>query len=210
MFTPGDTVTSRLAASAPPPTTSSTTTTVVDTTTPATTTPETTTPETTAAPTTAAPTTAAPTTAPPETTTAPTVPPTIPPPTVGQTAWDVIESNDLLSGLEAAVLAADPSVRALLEDATATITLFAPSNEAIAAAGTPADVTALLLAHVNDTEALLAADVLALPSVAVMNGGPQPGDAGAGSIGGELVIQTDIVAENGVIHLIDAVMPIQP
>jgi len=200
-FTPGDTVTCRLAASAPPPTTS----TVVETTTPATTTPETTTPETTTAPTTAAP-----TTAPPATTTAPTVPPTIPPPTVGQTAWDVIEANEQLSGLEAAVLAADPSVQALLADPTATITLFAPSNEAIAAAGTPADVTALLLAHVDNTQVLLAADVLALPSVPVMEGGPQPVDAGAGTIGGAMVVQADIVAENGVIHLIDAVLPIQP
>ena len=202
-FTPGDTVTCRLAASAPPPTTSST---VVETTTPATTTPETTTPETTAAPTTAAPTTAAP----PETTTAPTVPPTIPPPTVGQTAWDVIEANELLSGLEAAVLAADPSVQELLADPDATITLFAPSNEAIAAAGTPDDLTALLLAHVDNTQALLAADVLALPSVPVMEGGPQPVDADAGTIGGAAVIQADIVAENGVIHLIDAVLTIQP
>jgi uncharacterized surface protein with fasciclin (FAS1) repeats len=201
-FTPGDTVTCRLTASAPPPTTSST---VVETTTPATTTPETTTPETTTAPTTVAP-----TTAPPATTTAPTVPPTIPPPTVGQTAWDVIEANEQLAGLEAAVLAADPSVQALLADPDATITLFAPSNEAIADAGTPADVTALLLAHVDNTQELLAADVLALPSVPVMEGGPQPVDADAGTIGGAMVIQADIVAENGVIHLIDAVLTIQP
>ena len=101
-------------------------------------------------------------------------------------------------------------MQALLADPTATITLFAPSNEAIAAAGTPADVTALLLAHVDNTQVLLAADVLALPSVPVMEGGPQPVDAGAGTIGGAMVVQADIVAENGVIHLIDAVLPIQP
>ena len=200
-FTPGDTVTCGLAAGAPVPTTS---TTVVETTVPATTTPETTTPASTT------PETTTPATTTPATTTAPTVPPTIPPPTVGQTAWDVIESNDLLSGLEAAVLSADPSVKALLEDATATITLFAPSNEAIAAAGAPADVTALLLAHVNNTQALLAADVLALAEVPVMEGGAQPVDAGAGTIGGAMVIQADLVVENGVIHVIEPVMPIQP
>ena len=204
-FSPGDSVTCRLAASAPVPTTTPETTTP-ETTTPETTTPETTTPETTT------PATTSPATTSPATTTAPTVPPTIPPPTVGQTAWDVIEGSDELSELEALVLAADPSVQALLEDATATITLFAPSNEAIAAAGSPADITALLLAHVDNTSdpALLAADVLALPSVPVMEGGPQPVDAGAGTIGGAMVVQADLVVENGVIHVIDTVMPIQP
>jgi uncharacterized surface protein with fasciclin (FAS1) repeats len=138
--------------------------------------------------------------------------PTIPPPTVGQSIWDVIESNDELSALQAAIEAADPIVQELLEDPTATITLFAPSNDAIAAAGTPADITALLLAHVDDTSdpALLLADVLALPSVPVAEGGPQPVDPTAGTVGGAMVIQADIVAENGVIHVIDAVMPIQP
>ena len=43
-----------------------------------------------------------------------------------------------------------------------------------------------------------------------MEGGPQPVDADAGTIGGAAVIQADIVAENGVIHLIDAVLTIQP
>ncbi len=49
-----------------------------------------------------------------------------------------------------------------------------------------------------------------LPSVPVAEGGPQPVDATAGTVGGAMVIQADIVAENGVIHVIDAVMPIQP
>ncbi len=202
MFSPGDTVTCRLAASAPPPTTSST---VVDTTTPETTTPETTTPETTTPATTTPATTTPATTQPPV-----TVPPVIPPPTVGQTVWDVIESNEELLGLRMLIEAADPTVRELLEDEAATITLFAPSNEAIEAAETPDDLTALLLAHVVDGEALSSTDVLALDEVVVMEGGAQPVDADAGTVGGAAVVQADLVAENGVIHVIDAVMPLQP
>jgi len=71
-------------------------------------------------------------------------------------------------------------------------------------------VTALLGAHVDSTQVLLAADVLALPSVPVANGGPQPVDAAAQTIGGATVVQADLPAANGVIHIIGAVMPIQP
>jgi uncharacterized surface protein with fasciclin (FAS1) repeats len=205
-FTPGDAVNCRLAATAPVPTTSST---VVDTTTPETTTPETTTPETTT-PETTSPATTAPATTAPATSAPATTVPTIPPPTVGQTAWDVIESNDQFSALEEAILAADPSVKELLEDPDATVTFFAPSNEALAAAPTPDDLTALLFAHIDDGEELLAADVFALTGVDVVEGGPQPVDAAAETIGGASVIQADIVTENGIIHLIDAVLSIQP
>jgi uncharacterized surface protein with fasciclin (FAS1) repeats len=210
-FAPGDSVTCRLAAGAPVPTT------VVDTTTPDSTTPETTTPETTV-PETTPETTAAPTTAAP-TTVAPTVPPTVPPviapPAADDTAWDVIESNPDLSGLKALVDAADPSVRELLEDPTATITLFAPSNEAIDAADIDledeAAVTALLLAHVDGTEALTAADVFdGRTSVVVLEGGPQPVDDADSTIGGATVLVADVEPVNGVIHVIDAVLSIQP
>ena len=208
-FTPGDTVTCKLVATAPAPTTVVETT-VVETTVVETTVVETTVPETTVVETTVAPTTVAPTTAPPA-----TEPPVIDPPAPGDTAWDVIEANADLSGLKALVEAADPSVRALLEDPAATITLFAPSNAAIAAANLdPSDqaaVTELLLAHVNGTAALTAADVFdGRTAVDVLQGGPQPVDDGASTIGGATVLVADIQPDNGVIHVIDAVLSIQP
>jgi uncharacterized surface protein with fasciclin (FAS1) repeats len=209
-FTPGDSVTCRLAAAAPAPTTSST---VVDTTVVDTTTPETTTPETTTAPTTTPETTAPATT----TTTATTIPEITVPPQPGATLWDVIDNSPGLTELKALIQVA--GLESVLQDPDATITLFAPSDQAIQEAANivpppdltdPSVVTPLLLAHVNNTEVLLAADVLALTEVPVAEGGPQPVDADAVTVGGAMVIQADVVASNGVIHVIDAVMPIQP
>ena len=159
----------------------------------------------------AADTTAAPTT---------TLPIVTVPPQPGATLWDVIANSPDLSELKALIEAADPLVQETLEDPNATLTLFAPSNTAIEdAANTvpPPDlsdqalVTSILLAHVNGTEALTAADVLALTEVPVLEGGPQPVDDGPPpTIGGAGLLVTDVVAANGVLHVIDAVMPIQP
>ena len=214
-FTPGDTVTCQLVATAPAPTTVVDTTvvetTVVDTTVVETTVVETTVPETTVATTTVPETTVAPTT---------TVPVVTVPPQPGATLWDIIDNSPDLSALKALIEVADPAVREALENPDATITLFAPSNTAIENAANivpppdltdPAVVTPILLAHVDDTEpVLLLADVLALPSVPVVQGGPQPVDAAAQTIGGASVLVPDVTAANGVIHVIDAVLQIQP
>lgn len=208
-FSPGDSVTCRLVAGTPAPTT------VVETTVAETTVPETTVAETTVPDTTTAPTTS-PTTAP-----STTVPIVTVPPQPSATLWDVIDNSPDLSELKALIEAADPIVQQTLEDPNATLTLFAPSNTAIENALNtvpPPDVsdqdlvTSILLAHVNGTEALLAADVLALSEVEVLEGGPQPVDASATppTIGGAGILVIDIEAANGVLHVIDAVMPIQP
>jgi uncharacterized surface protein with fasciclin (FAS1) repeats len=208
-FSPGDTVTCALAAIAPPPTTSSTT---PDTTTPETTTPETTTPETTT------PESTVPETTVPETTVpATTIPVVTVPPQVGATLWDVIDNSPGLTELKALIELS--GLESALQDPAATLTLFAPSNQAIEDARNvvpapdftdPDVVTAVLLAHVDNTGVLLAADVFALTEVPVAGGGPQPVDADAATIGGASVIQADVQASNGVIHVIDRVMPIQP
>jgi len=191
-FTPGDTVTCRLAASAPPPTTSST---VVETTTPETTTPETTTPETTTAPTTVAP-----TTVPPQTTTAPTP----------ATAFEALQAQGnftIFLGLVDQV----PTVKALLEGA-GPITVFAPNDDAftgVTPPADPADLEQLLLSHIVDGEPLDAAAVLAATDVSVASGGVQVVDAAATppTIGGAGIIGVDITSTNGFSHELDGIMP---
>ncbi len=111
-------------------------------------------------------------------------------------------------------------LRETLADPGASLTLFAPDNDAFAAllAGPDApDVTDaavvrdLLLAHVDTDAALLAAEILALTEVPVANGGPQPVDPGPpATIGGAGIVEADIASANGVIHVIDLPMPIQP
>ena len=195
-FTPGDTVTCRLAASAPPPTTSST---VVETTTPATTTPETTTPETTTAPTTAAP-----TTAPPETTTAPTVP------TTPATALEALQAQGNFTtflGLVDQV----PTVKTILEGA-GPVTVFAPNDDAfngVTPPADPADLEQLLLSHIVDDNALDSTAVLAATDVTVASDGVQPVDASANppTIGGAGIIGVDIESTNGFSHELDGIMP---
>jgi uncharacterized surface protein with fasciclin (FAS1) repeats len=176
-----------------------------------------------AATTTVAPTTAAPTTtvAPATTTTAPATTTTAPvvtvPPQPEATLWDVIDNSPDLSELKALIQRAD--LVDALDDPDATLTLLAPTNQAIANAvggiGAPdfndPDVAeAVLLTHVNDDEVLLSAQLLALdpPEFEVVNPGPHEIDAGASppTIGEARVVLVDVEAANGVLHVIDRVL----
>jgi hypothetical protein len=69
---------------------------------------------------------------------------------------------------------------------------------------------AVLLTHVNDIEALLSAQLLALdpPEFVVVNPGPHEIDAGASppTIGEAGVVLVDVEAANGVLHVIDRVL----
>jgi uncharacterized surface protein with fasciclin (FAS1) repeats len=97
-------------------------------------------------------------------------------------------------------------------------TVFAPTNDAFAAlpAGTvdalladpSGDLTQILLYHVVDGVAL-AEDVVGLESVTTLNGAPisiEVVDGGVVLNGTVNVTTTDIMASNGVIHVIDAVL----
>lgn len=95
------------------------------------------------------------------------------------------------------------------------LTVFAPTDEAFAALpeGTleallsdKDRLTAILKYHVVPGK-VMAADVAGLASADTLLGQAAPIDASAGvTIGGASVVQTDVKASNGVIHVIDAVM----
>jgi uncharacterized surface protein with fasciclin (FAS1) repeats len=209
-FAAGDSVTCKLVAGTPAPTT------VVDTTVVETTVVETTVVETTEVTTTTVPpTTVAPTTVPPETTTTSI---DIPPPAPGETLWDLIDAAPSLTQFKQFVI--DAGFQSALEDPNATFTIFAPTNEAIDAAraeleaGTvPVDadmIRDILLAHANDTEAIELADLLKLPSIEVLFGGPQPITADPPTVGGAKIYVQVPPASNGVLYLIDTVLTPQP
>ncbi len=217
---PGDSVSCRLAAIAPVETTVVETT-VVDTTVVETTVVETTeaTTTTTVAPTTVPETTTPPTTVPPSTTTTSI---DIIPPTPAQTLWDVIEASPSLSEFEKFAIQA--GYQPALDDPTRTFTIFAPTNEAIDAflnpgAGSPPSTDSttttvppgtlnqILLAHANDTEAIILADLLNLPSIPVLCGDPQPIVNGTPpTVGGAGIYIQAPPASNGVLYLIDKVL----
>jgi uncharacterized surface protein with fasciclin (FAS1) repeats len=190
-FLAGDTVTCRLSSTRPVETTTTTSTTIEETTTTAATT-----------------TTVAPST---------TVPVVTVPPQPEATLWDVIVNSPGLSELRALVELA--GLQDVLSDPDATLTLLAPSNQAISAAlggvgapdfDNPAVVEAVLLTHVDDTQSLLITQLLALspPEFVVVNPGPHPIDASANppTIGGAQILEADIEAANGVLHVIDQVL----
>jgi uncharacterized surface protein with fasciclin (FAS1) repeats len=201
-FLPGDAVTCRLVSAIAGPATT------VETTT-ATTEAATTVPATTESPAT----TEAPSTSAAATTTTSI---DIPPPTPSQTLWDVIEAEDELSEFRAIVEAA--GLRDELDDPTRTFTIFAPTNAAIEAARDAGelpsdddDVTDLLLAHANGDEALEQQDLLLLPEIEVLFGGPQPITAAPPTVGGAQILFQVPPAENGVLYLIDEVLtPVAP
>ena len=121
-----------------------------------------------------------------------------------------------LDTLIAAVLAADPAVVEALSGADE-FTVFAPTDDAFAALGLDADnigdvsqvvLTDILLYHVS-AGTLPAADVLAAEQIdMVVNGFVQQADGVlTDNTGGTSnIIETDVQASNGVIHLIDGVL----
>ena len=114
--------------------------------------------------------------------------------------------------------------RDTLSDEEAQYTIFAPTNEAFEAAIAElglADASELLaseqleeilLNHVVATEALAEAAVLAAEAgetLVTAGGGELPlelGDGGELIVGGATVIDADLEADNGVVHVIDAVL----
>ncbi|MDX1993407.1 MAG: fasciclin domain-containing protein [bacterium] len=137
------------------------------------------------------------------------------------TIVDIAAAEPTFSTLVAAVQAADPAILEALSG-EGPLTVFAPTDDAFAALleelgltaeellGNTELLTTVLLYHVVDG-AVLAEDVIALDgqevatlqgesvSIAVVDGGVMLN----GSVN---VTQTDIVATNGVIHVIDAVL----
>jgi uncharacterized surface protein with fasciclin (FAS1) repeats len=208
-FSPGDSVTCKLAATAPVETTVVETTvvetTVVETTVPETTVPATTVPETTVAP-------------------APTTTTTLPPPQPGETLWDYIQGQPALSEFEKLVI--DAGLDTALQDPNRSFNIFAPTNEAINAArngqgaggapvpdtlpSDPTDLQNLLLAHANEGPAIELADLLKLTEIDVLFGGPQPITADPAMIGDANILYQPPAASNGVLYLIDAVLTPQP
>jgi uncharacterized surface protein with fasciclin (FAS1) repeats len=95
-------------------------------------------------------------------------------------------------------------------------TVFAPTDKAFAKvpkktldalAANPDQLKAVLLYHVADGE-VKAADVATMSSVATLNGASLPIKANDSvvRVGGAKVIQADVMASNGVIHVIDSVL----
>lgn len=171
----------------------------------------------TTAPTTEAPTTtAAPTTTEaPTTTAAPTttsVPSVTVPPGGATTVVDIINASPDLSRL-ADLIAASGLADQL--SAMENITILAPSDEAIdrllAAPGgqelvdDPARLQSLLLRHVID-QPLTSAGLFELDSVTTLNGDALVIDPAMQTIDGAALPVVDVAADNGVLHVVDAVL----
>jgi len=95
-------------------------------------------------------------------------------------------------------------------------TVFAPTDKAFAKvpkktldalAANPDELKAVLLYHVADG-AVKAADVASMSSVETLNGASVPIKANDSvvRVGGAKLIQADVMASNGVIHVIDGVL----
>jgi branched-chain amino acid transport system substrate-binding protein len=169
----------------------------------------TTVPATTAPPTTAPPTTAPPTTAPP-TVPPTTVPPPEPLPTLGDALRSAPEYSDYLRLLEAADFPAD-------FDRLQKYTLFAPTNDALAAAGydideiiadvDPTDLYGLL----TDTVALGVLELDALPERIEMLSGNEfevVDDGTTVTVGGQTIVGEPLRASNGIIHGLGSLTPV--
>jgi transforming growth factor-beta-induced protein len=138
-------------------------------------------------------------------------------PVTGQTIVDLAVANSDFSTLVAAVQAAG-LVDAL--NGPGPFTIFAPTNDAFAAALSSLEIsaadlladtemlTSILLYHVVEGE-VLAADVVGLESANTLQGAPVGISVRDGNVflnDGVQVVATDIAASNGVIHVIDGVL----
>ncbi len=134
-----------------------------------------------------------------------------------ETIVDVLKNNPDYSALLSLIQQA--GLEETLSNVDAEFTVFAPNNAALAAAdmslvaglaGNTTLLTNLLLGHVH-AATLTAEDVAALDGTNLaMVFGTQPiaVAAGAISIGGAHVVDPDMEAQNGIIHGIDAVLPL--
>lgn len=105
-----------------------------------------------------------------------------------------------------AIVQANPALLSLLTDDDP-FTIFAPTDDAVAALQVEADDN-LFLYHLTPGS-LLAADVLAASEILMLNGGVvSQADGILTDVAGQQVaiLVTDIVATNGVIHVIDTVL----
>jgi transforming growth factor-beta-induced protein len=134
-------------------------------------------------------------------------------PTLVEVAQEVNAESGEFSTLLAAVTAAG-LVEALSGDAQTTV--FAPTDAAFLEIGLDAtsvravpvtDLTTILLYHVTPGR-LAASSVVSTPSLSMANGGTvQVTVQGADAfVNDARIVQTDVEAENGIIHVIDAVL----
>jgi uncharacterized surface protein with fasciclin (FAS1) repeats len=131
------------------------------------------------------------------------------------TIVDIAAGNSNFDTLVAAVLAADPAVLKALSS-RGQLTVFAPTDDAFAALGlNPTNVadlgedalTEILLYHVA-RGSRDASDVVSSSRIRTLQGGFLHVSLSGGSafVNDSKIIATDIVASNGIIHVIDAVL----
>lgn len=141
----------------------------------------------------------------------------------GESLADVVAGDDRFTTLLAAVEAA--GLTETLDDPDAALTVFAPTNEAFEAALSALDLTAEELLAAPDLDSILtyhvlpevvtSADIIAAGTEAIVadtvQGEPltitvtDSGDVRFLDAGGT-VIEADVMASNGVIHVIDVVL----
>ena len=165
----------------------------------------------------------------PETTTTTTEAPADP--TIAEIVVELASADPAeFTVLLAAVQAADPSILDALSDPSQTLTVFAPTDEAFGVALEALGISAEdLLADTETLNAILTYHVLGqvVPAADVIDNAPLEGvptlnadgtldivvedgnvvvNPGAEPLGGATVIQADVFASNGVIHVIDTVL----
>jgi uncharacterized surface protein with fasciclin (FAS1) repeats len=84
------------------------------------------------------------------------------------------------------------------------ITLFAPNNEAMSKAETPADANAFVLRHLA-LGGKTAADLRLMQDLQMLEGEALKVDRATMRIGNATLVRTDIPATNGFVHVIDGV-----
>ena len=138
--------------------------------------------------------------------------PEAPTPPMMDTILDVVVASDDHTTLEAAVLAADPAIAALLDDESVTVTLFAPTDAAfdalpdgvlglLVSAPWQPHLTCVLQGHVHADAAVDAETVLSIAPTSVPSALPGYSldlavDGGV-TVNGVAVETTDIAAANG-------------
>ena len=125
------------------------------------------------------------------------------------TIVDIAAKNENFETLVSAVVGA--GLDGTLSDAAGTFTVFAPTDEAFAALGgdVPSDLTPILLYHVLGSPVY--SDQISSSIVSSLNASDpeivvEVTDMGVKLNGSAMVVETDIVGTNGVIHVIDQVI----